>query len=230
MTGDHGCYDHLMTISHFRNLAALGLLAGAVNGGVARQTLSAQALVSDVELWSVMLEQAVRETGRSAYILLDKTVASAQFRNSLRSRRPGSVLFDPLLQRNEVVARVTGLQLPSNVRLVDANLLLRSAREGQGVTVDFEVLKKEFPGSTLVQLSLPAFSQDGTKAVMYYWATGGFDDSWGTCYVFEKREGSWIIVDAPWSWIIRPRCVPTGDAPVLSGWEAYAARGVRVRE
>jgi len=190
-----------MTISHVRALAALGLLVGPVIGGVTPQTLSAQAPASDVELWSVMLEQAVRETGRSAYIFLDKTVASAQFRNSLRSTRPGSVLFDPLVQRNEVVARITGLQLPSNVSLVDANLLLRTAREGQGATVDFEVLKKEFPGSMLIQLSLPALSQDGTKAVMYYWATGGFDDSRGTCYVFEKREGRWIIVDAPWSWI-----------------------------
>jgi hypothetical protein len=49
--------------------------------------------------------------------------------------------------------------------------------------------------------SLPAFSEDGKKAILYYSATGGFDDSQGAYMIFEKKQVVWTVVDYLVHWI-----------------------------
>jgi len=45
----------------------------------------------------------------------------------------------------------------------------------------------------VVRLSLPAVSDDGTRALVFSWTSGGFSDSSGGGYVFEKTQecGPW---------------------------------------
>lgn len=52
-----------------------------------------------------------------------------------------------------------------------------------------------------MRLSLPAFSEDGTRAMIYYRASGGFDDAQGAYMIFEKKEGKWVVVDYLAMWI-----------------------------
>jgi hypothetical protein len=60
----------------------------------------------------------------------------------------------------------------------------------------------EVPGEKLVSFSLPAIVEDATtRGVVYYSATGGFNDSRGACMMFLKREGHWEVVAYLWSWI-----------------------------
>jgi len=36
---------------------------------------------------------------------------------------------------------------------------------------------------------------------VYVWETGGFDDSNGGGYIFERREARWVVVDYLAMWI-----------------------------
>ena len=49
---------------------------------------------------------------------------------------------------------------------------------------------KRFVEAKLLRFSLPAFSEDDARAIVYYSATGGVQDSRGAYLVFENRQGA----------------------------------------
>ena len=79
---------------------------------------------------------------------------------------------------------------PPRTRLIEANSVQNWA--------DFS---KQFPGAKLVRFSLPAFSEDGTRAIVNYSASGGFENSQGAYMIFEKKQGVWTVVDYLGNWI-----------------------------
>lgn len=146
----------------------------------------------DAELWTAAVEQVQRDLqvqNQGELLILNQSLQTAEL-HSVRAeaiREPR--LFDLLRQRNDSTRKaITGIRLPRRTRLVEAN----SVQNWNA---------KRPPGEKLVRFSLPAFSEDGAKGIVYYSATGGFDDSQGGYMIFEKNHGQWIVVDYVGMWI-----------------------------
>jgi hypothetical protein len=153
----------------------------------AASVLSAQpTATADGDLWAAAVEQLRHgEFGsdRGELVIVDETIPTAAFHELPDSTRELALVMR-LRQRNAVPKRISDIRLPPNTRLVSASAALGN----------------QFPGATIVRLSLPAFSEDGTRAIINYVASRGFDDSRGAYVIFDKKEGKWVVVDylAPW--------------------------------
>jgi hypothetical protein len=146
---------------------------------------------ADDELWMAALEQVRQDLQADGGLaIVNQTIPTADLHalspDAIRRERR---LVDLLRQRNESKKAITGLRLPPRTRLVDANSVQ-----------NWDATK--FPGEKLVRFSLPAIVEGATtKGIVYYSATGGFDDSRGAYIIFLKREGQWAVVDYLYSWI-----------------------------
>jgi hypothetical protein len=151
---------------------------------------------TDADLWTAALEQVRRDLQvefHGELVILNETITTAELHprsyDDIRERR----LFDLLRKRNDSArTAIAGIRLSARTRLVEANSVQ-----------NWDEFSKRFPGAKLVRLSLPAFSEDGAKSIIYYSATGGPDDSRGGYMVFEKeeKEDRWIVVDYLSTWI-----------------------------
>jgi hypothetical protein len=147
----------------------------------------------DAELWTAAVELVRRhlQVGRGELVISNQTIPTSEF-HTVRDSSREAEMMDLLRKRNDSTRKsISGVRLSPGVRLVDASSVHDWA--------DF--FAKQFPGSKLVMFSLPAFSEDGRRAIVYYSASGGFDDSQGAYLVFENRQRKWGAVYAFGMWI-----------------------------
>jgi len=151
------------------------------------------AATADADLWIAAVEQVRRDLQvqhSGELLILNQTIPTSEF-HIVRDSTRETHLLELLRQRNDSTRKsITGVRLPARTRLIEANSVQNWAD-----------MSKQFPGTKLVRFSLPAFPEDGTKAMLYYSASGGFDDSQGGYLVFEKKGGQWTAVDAFGVWI-----------------------------
>jgi len=148
---------------------------------------------ADGELWTAAVEQVrrdlqVQEAGGLA--IVNQTIPTADLYGVPSAPIREQRLLDLLRKRNQSTRKtITGIRLPPRTRLLDAHSVQ-----------NWDATK--FPGEKLVSFSLPAILEDATtRGIVYYSATGGFDDSRGACMMFLKREGHWEVVAYLWTWI-----------------------------
>ena len=122
--------------------------------------------------------------------ICDHTLPTLAFRTLPDATRETSLLT-LLRQRNSPPVSITGVRLPPNTRLVSSDFC----------DLNWQQFSKKPPAGRLLRLSLPAFSDDGMRAVIVYSAFGGFDDSQGAYMVFAKKQGTWTVVDYLGMWI-----------------------------
>lgn len=156
----------------------------------------------DAGLWTAALEQLRGgEFGRhrGELVILDETLGTSAFHELPDSTRE-LALLNLLRRLNDSAAKpITGVRLPPNTRL-SPNVIRKPNQQG-GSLSDWKFFTQEFPQAKLVRLSLPACSEDGTRAMIYYRASGGFDDAQGAYMIFEKKQGKWVVVDYLLTWI-----------------------------
>ena len=147
----------------------------------------------DIELWKATL-QVIQHDKREPLALLNETLPAVDIKRTLRAQdREPSTLIDRALSRNEVIARISS-PIGAAVDLVE----IASVRK-VGSEFDTDAIKAR--NQRVVRLSLPAISDDGTRALVFSWTSGGFNDSSGGGYLFEKKQGMWTFVDYVASWI-----------------------------
>jgi hypothetical protein len=129
---------------------------------------------------------------------MNETLVAAEFRDRLSGATSEAVLIDKLLRRNDSPAQISSSPKPS-IELVDA----RTVRRRGSTELDMGVVGARFgqQNRRLVRLSLPVFSDDGSRALVFTWTAGGFDDASGGGYLFERRRGEWIVVGYLGPWI-----------------------------
>jgi hypothetical protein len=156
------------------------------------------ASAADVEVWSAALEQVKRET-QQPLAFIRETLPAAEFLGRVSKITQERVLVAKLLTRNQASLSVPLMTLAPAMELLD----LVSIQKAGSVEVDWEIVRTRFTlrGMRLVRLSLPAFSDDGTRALVEIWTTGGFNDGRGGTWVFQKNNGSWTSVNYLRSWI-----------------------------
>jgi hypothetical protein len=142
---------------------------------------------ADVDVWVAAIIQIRREQSKDL-ALVNETVPAAEFRDRLSGVTRERVLIDKLLLRNNSSFLISS-NVTSSIELVDAKSVRKSGR-GE---FDTNVISARF--------GLPVFSDDGARALVYTWAAGGFDDFRGGGYLFERKQGEWIIVDYLARWI-----------------------------
>jgi hypothetical protein len=152
---------------------------------------------ADVDVWVAAIIQIRREQSKDL-ALVNETVPAAEFRDRLSGVTRERVLIDKLLLRNNSSFLISS-NVTSSIELVDAKSVRKSGR-GE---FDTNVISARFGqrNRRLLRLSLPVFSDDGARALVYTWAAGGFDDFRGGGYLFERKQGEWIIVDYLARWI-----------------------------
>jgi hypothetical protein len=152
------------------------------------------AATADADLWTAAVEQLRRGLfgqDRGELVIVNQTIPTAELHNLSDSPRE-TRLLDLLRQRNEATRKpISGVRLPPRTRFV-----------APSAVPNWENFSGTFrAGEKVLRFSLPAFSEDGSRAIVYYWATGGFDDSQGGYLVFESKQEQWIVVDALGIWI-----------------------------
>jgi hypothetical protein len=178
---------------------ALSLALAA--SSVAQQIKPAPSIsAADVDFWLAALKQIRSEQGSRVLALLNETLPSAEFRGHLRNKlgERETVLVDKALARN-----TSTVSIPSSLQLAIELVEAKSVRKAGSSEFDIDVLGRRFgqQGGRLVRLSLPVFSDDGTRALVFSELAGGFDDFEGRAYVFERKQGEWIVVDYLYLWI-----------------------------
>jgi len=151
------------------------------------------AATADADLWTAAVEQVRRDLQvqhSGELLIVNQTIPTSEL-HTVRDSTRETHLLELLRQRNDSTRKsITGVRLPARTRLIEANSVQNWAD-----------MSKQFPGTKLVRFSLPAFSEDGAKVIVYYSATGGFNDSQGGYMIFEKKQGQWIVVDYLAMWI-----------------------------
>jgi len=128
---------------------------------------------------------------------MNETLTTAEFRDRLSTVTSEPILVDKLLRRNQSSLVIKSRVKPS-IELVDA----RTVRKRRSADLDMKVIGARFgQRGRLVRLSLPVFSDDASRALVFTWTAGGFDDASGGGYVFERRQEQWTIVGYLAAWI-----------------------------
>lgn len=185
-------------MSLFRSLAFVAALCALDATLLAQQREPQTASAADVELWAAALSQIAREKQPQALALLNETLTVVDFPERLTSGTSEPVLVNKLLQRNRSPLVISSNVKPS-VELVDAP----AVRKRGSPDLDMDAIRERFGQQRrrLVRLSLPVFSDDGSRALICTWTAGGFNDASGGGYVFERRQGQWVIVGYLAAWI-----------------------------
>jgi len=158
---------------------------------------------TDADVWTALIAQLRVELGsRGELVILTDTLPSREFHRLSASTRESSLLKS-LTERNAAVGVIHDVQLPPKTRLGPTDSMMRPPATGRPFfdRIDWAAFTKEFPSGMVLRMSLPAFSEDGTKAIIYYEATGGFDNSRGSYLIFQKQQGHWVVVDYVGNWI-----------------------------
>jgi len=129
---------------------------------------------------------------------MNETLTAAEFQNRLSRVTIESILVDKLLRRNQSLFVIDSSVKPS-IELVDGS----TVRKPGSADLDMDVIRARFgeQRARLVRLSLPVFSDDASRALVFTWTAGGFNDAGGGGYVFERRQGQWIVVGYLAAWI-----------------------------
>jgi hypothetical protein len=196
-------------ITDFKVLSNAALPPSAAVSILALPDLSVQPVTAtdaDVDLWAAVADQLRRgefgQDGRELAIL-DETIPTSQFQRPPDDAPRELTLMNLLRRRNNSTARITGVRLPPKTRLMSASFVRPPNAQGRSFfdEMKWERFSTDLRDMRLVRLSLPAFSEDRTRAIIYYSATGGFDDSRGAYMVYEKKQGQWTVVDYLYPWI-----------------------------
>jgi hypothetical protein len=158
---------------------------------------------TDADVWTAVIAQLRAELGgRGELVIVAETLPSREFPRLSASTRE-SRLLKSLTERNAALGVIHDVQLPPKTRLGPPDSMMRPPATARPFfdRVDWAAFTKEFPFGMVLRMSLPAFSEDGTKAIIYYEATGGFDDRRGSYLIFEKQQGHWVVVDYVGYWI-----------------------------
>ena len=144
------------------------------------------------------IQQLQREDNRRPFTLVHETLPATEFTSLLERVTREHDMVAALIARNRVATLIPKAVL----KLTPQTLSFASIVQPGTRDIDWDAVRTLItaPGTRPLRLSLPAFSEDGQRALVYVWATAGFDLSSGGGYLFEKKQGSWIIVDylAPW--------------------------------
>lgn len=150
---------------------------------------------ADGDVWTATVE--VLRGGlfgqlRGDLVIVNETIPTSEF-HTLHDPPAGEAGLAALLrQRNDSTrTSIKGVRLPARTRFIAP----RSVPSWENFSTTFRA------GEKVLRLSLPAFSEDESRVILYYWATGGFDDSQGGYLVFEKRAEQWTLVDTFGIWI-----------------------------
>ena len=164
----------------------------------ARQNQPPPAAAADVQLWVAALEQLQREQNKD-FALANETLPSSDFVSYLRNVTREQDLVDKLLKRNESSPGFLDGVASSTTELIDVTAIRKPGAQD----IDWIDLGRQsrLRKKLLVRLSLPVFSEDHMRALVWVWASEGFDASMGGGYVFQKRDNGWIIVDYLSHWI-----------------------------
>ena len=149
---------------------------------------------ADADIWTAAVEhlrRGVFGSDRGELVIVNYTIPTAELHSLSGSPREAHLL-DLLRRRNDATRKpISGVRLPPQTRFIAPT----SVPNWENFSQTFRA------GEKVVRFTLPAFSEDGTKAILYYWVTGGFDDSQGGYLVFEKKQEQWIAVDELGMWI-----------------------------
>ena len=148
---------------------------------------------ADAELWTAAVAQLRgSEFGQDKreLIICDRTLHTLAFRTLQDSTRETGLLT-LLRRRNSTSVSITGVRLSPNTRLLSSDFCDLTRQQ----------FSQKPPPGRLLTLTLPAFSDDGMRAIIVYSAFGGFDDSQGAFMIFEKKNGKWIVTDYLEMWI-----------------------------
>lgn len=159
---------------------------------------------SDSDVWTaaIALLRNTSLSGRGELVIVAETIPAREI-HRLNDSDPESDLRTALIQRNAAPAVIRNIQLPQKTRLGLNDSMTKPPPAGRPFFdhVNWDSFRKEFPFGMVLRMSRPAFSANGTKAIIYYQATGGFNDSQGSYLIFVKQEGRWVLVASLGNWI-----------------------------
>jgi hypothetical protein len=160
---------------------------------------------TDADVWTAVIAQlrSVTFGQRGELLIIPETLQRWPRLPPMPPSFRESALLKSLTQRNSAPGVIRDVQLPPRTRLGATDSMSKPAASDVSFFdgVNWDSFKKEFPSGMLLRLSLPAFSDDGTRAIIYYQAAGGFDDSAGGYLILEKQPGRWAIIDGFGFWI-----------------------------
>jgi hypothetical protein len=186
-----------VAVSRIRFLAFVAVVCLLAATPIAQQPKET-ATQADVELWVAAVDQIQREKHPRTLALMNETLTAAEFQDHLSRVTAEPILVDKLLRRNQSLLVINSTVKPS-IELVDAS----TVRKPGSADLDMDVIGERFgqQRGRLVRLSLPVFSDDASRALVFTWTAGGFDHASGGGYVFERRQGQWIVVGYLAAWI-----------------------------
>jgi hypothetical protein len=174
-----------------RLLTLLTLLSALTEAPFAQRARQPESATSaDVEVWVAALDQIGAEHPSDALALMNKTLTTDEFGERLTNVTSERELVSRLMKLN-VSSSLIRLGVNRSVEILDASKL--SEHNGRGLKMTRVRSRLARRRARLVQLSLPAFSGDASKALLFVRTTKGFDDISGGGYIFERREGKWIV-------------------------------------
>ena len=115
-------------------------------------------------------------------------------------------LVDSLLMDNSVPQSIATYLLPAPFRLSSAKMLgpgLQVAKPGLARPryYNWDSLRAQFPDAAgILELASPAYSADGTAALLYFWTGCGDLCASGYLYLLDKSSGEWKVVRTFWPW------------------------------
>ena len=136
-------------------------------------------------------------SGPKNLVLLNHTIAADRIREMVDGQ-----LEDPLLQRllqqNPISVRLHRSMRVPPFRVLDMD----QYRDHYGrIECDRIEAFASRERVWMVSTSLPAFADDGMRAIVYTEASAGFGDGHGAGFVFEKVDGHWVVRRRFATWI-----------------------------
>lgn len=165
----------------------------------------------DAAVFDASLVRFASNFGRSQkvapkYLLFNETTVVLPQDLGYAAQNLPKELVDALLTYNSIPQPIGKYTPPPPFRLSSARMLgpaLRIAKPGlvRPHYYNWNLLHAQFPEvAGIIEFASPAYSSDGTSALVYFWTGCGDLCASGFVYVFEKANGTWKVVRtfSPW--------------------------------
>jgi hypothetical protein len=165
----------------------------------------------DAALFDATLAKFSAESTRShhaapTYLVFNQTAIVLEWHLGFVSKHLPKQLVDALLVYNSVPQSIESYSPPSPFRLSSARTLgpvLQTAEPGlaRAHYYNWNLLHTQFPDAAgILEFASPAYSPDGSTALVYFWTGCGGQCANGYVYVLEKSDGTWRVVQtfSPW--------------------------------
>jgi hypothetical protein len=182
---------------------AIALLATISSSScVTADAASKDLMERDISVLTVVLQQRACQREDQKYQIVSDRPARATTTSVPQAWHSSAALNQELARRSKESTRWTHVDICSAVKIVEGSRIEAILAGDNRIPVGWDSFESAFPGAAgLIEVSLPAFTSDGNRAVVYLDTKCGVLCGAGFYIELKRTDEGWQVTQLETAWI-----------------------------